>query len=89
MTDMTYRAVVVSEAGSSVTRTWRLATKPARFSCAADTVSGANRIALKHALLVRDYLVGKGIDEARVIVRALGPAQNGPADRVDIEFLLN
>jgi outer membrane protein OmpA-like peptidoglycan-associated protein len=55
----------------------------------ADTASAANRLALKHALLVRDYLVGKGIDESRVIVRALGPAPSGPNDRVDVEFLLN
>ena len=55
----------------------------------ADTASAANRLALKHALLVRDYLVGKGVDEARVIVRALGPAPSGPADRVDIAFLLD
>lgn len=54
---------------------------------AAQPLSDANRLALKHALLVRDYLVGKGIAESRVLVRALGPAPNGPKDRVDIAFL--
>ena len=52
-----------------------------------DSLSDANREALKHALLVRDYLTGKGLAESRVIVRALGPAPNGPTDRVDIAFL--
>jgi len=52
-----------------------------------DGGSGANRKALKHALLVRDYLVGKGLAESRVIVRAMGPATSGPKDRVDIAFL--
>jgi outer membrane protein OmpA-like peptidoglycan-associated protein len=52
-----------------------------------EALSDANRLALKHALLVRDYLVGKGIEESRVLVRALGPAQSGPQDRVDIAFL--
>lgn len=52
-----------------------------------DSLSDANREALKHALLVRDYLTGKGLAESRVIVRALGPAPSGPTDRVDIAFL--
>jgi len=52
-----------------------------------ESLSDANRLALKHALLVRDYLIGKGIAESRVLVRALGPAESGPADRVDIAFL--
>ena len=52
-----------------------------------DSLSDANREALKHALLVRDYLTGKGLAESRVIVRALGPAPSGPMDRVDIAFL--
>lgn len=52
-----------------------------------DSLSDANRLALKHALLVRDYLIGKGVAESRVLVRALGPAENGPVDRVDIAFL--
>jgi outer membrane protein OmpA-like peptidoglycan-associated protein len=52
-----------------------------------ESLSDANRLALKHALLVRDYLIGKGIAESRVLVRALGPAETGPADRVDIAFL--
>ncbi len=51
------------------------------------SLSDANREALKHALLVRDYLTGKGLDETRVIVRAMGPAPDGPKDRVDIGFL--
>ena len=52
-----------------------------------DSLSDANREALKRALLVRDYLTGKGLAESRVIVRALGPAPSGPRDRVDIAFL--
>jgi outer membrane protein OmpA-like peptidoglycan-associated protein len=52
-----------------------------------DSLSEANREALKRALLVRDYLTGKGLAESRVIVRALGPAPSGPRDRVDIAFL--
>jgi len=54
---------------------------------ASESLSDANREALKHALLVRDYLTGKGLDESRVIVRAMGPAPDGPKDRVDIGFL--
>jgi len=47
----------------------------------------ARRLSLKRAFSVRGYLMDKGIDGTRIDLRALGPAEKGPPERVDIEFL--
>ncbi len=47
----------------------------------------ARRLALRRALAVRNYLMGRGISQERITVRAMGGATDGgPADRVDIVF---
>ncbi len=52
---------------------------------AADRSHSARRIALRRALAVRNHLMGAGIDQERMIVRALGGASDGgPSDRVDV-----
>jgi outer membrane protein OmpA-like peptidoglycan-associated protein len=47
----------------------------------------ARRLSLKRAFSVRGYLMDKGVDGTRIDLRALGPAEKGPPERVDIEFL--
>lgn len=50
-----------------------------------DNASSAKRLALSRALTVRSYLTEKGIASTRIDVRAVGPAETGPKDRVDIQ----
>lgn len=49
-----------------------------------DKGSDARRLALKRALAVRQILIDDGVDAGRIDVRAMGGAESGPADRVDI-----
>jgi len=49
------------------------------------TANTARRLSLSRALAVRDLLIEQGIATARVQVRALGPAEDGPPNRVDIK----
>lgn len=47
--------------------------------------STARRLALRRALAVRNYLMARGVDQERMIVRAIGqPDDEGPSDRVDL-----
>lgn len=53
-----------------------------------ETNSAARRLSLKRAVAVRSYMIQKGMQAARIDVRALGPAPDaGPADRVDIVIM--
>ncbi len=53
-----------------------------------ETASQARRLSLNRALTLRSFLAEKGVSTARVDVRALGgQVADGPADRVDVEFL--
>ena len=53
-----------------------------------ETNSAARRLSLKRAVAVRSYMIHKGMQAARIDVRALGPAPDaGPADRVDIVIM--
>lgn len=47
-------------------------------------LSSAKRLALRRAVAVRKYLVGQGIAQTRIDVRAIGAAKSGEPDRVDI-----
>lgn len=49
-----------------------------------DTVNEARRIALKRAIAVRTYLADRGIPQTRVDIRAMGVAEAGEAERVDV-----
>lgn len=49
-----------------------------------DVSSEARRLSLRRCLSVRDWLVTKGIARERVILRPLGGAPEGVADRVEI-----
>jgi outer membrane protein OmpA-like peptidoglycan-associated protein len=49
-----------------------------------DKGSDARRLSLKRALNIRQVLIDDGVDPGRIDVRAMGGAENGPADRVDI-----
>lgn len=49
-----------------------------------DLSSDARRLSLRRCLSVREYLVAKGIARERVILRPLGGAPAGAADRADI-----
>jgi len=50
--------------------------------------SAARRLSLKRAVAVRSYMIHKGMQAARIDVRALGPAPDaGPPDRVDIVIM--
>lgn len=52
---------------------------------ASDRSHSARRTALRRALAVRNHLMDAGINQERIIVRALGGATDGgPSDRVDI-----
>ncbi len=48
------------------------------------TASAARRMSLNRALTVRSYLIAQGIRSTRIDVRALGIADEGPPDRVDL-----
>ena len=53
-----------------------------------ETNSAARRLSLKRAVGVRTYMIHKGMQAARIDVRALGPAPDaGPPDRVDIVIM--
>ncbi len=48
----------------------------------------AIRTAFKRALVVRDILIEKGVPEANITLRALGPTtDNGPPERIDVVAL--
>jgi outer membrane protein OmpA-like peptidoglycan-associated protein len=49
--------------------------------------SAARRLSLSRALKVRSYLIRNGVASTRIDVRALGVAQDGPSDRVDLLVL--
>ena len=54
----------------------------------ADRPSTARRLSLSRALAVRSFLIEQGLRSTRIDVRALGvPADDGPADRVDVILL--
>ena len=54
----------------------------------ADRPSTARRLSLSRALAVRSFLIEQGMRSTRIDVRALGvPADDGPADRVDVILL--
>jgi len=51
-------------------------------------LSEARRVSLKRALSVRNYIIGKGVDHSRIIVKALGDTlDEEPLDRIDIILL--
>ena len=49
-----------------------------------DKGSDARRLSLKRALAIRQVLIDDGVSPGRIDVRAMGGADSGPADRVDI-----
>ncbi len=49
-----------------------------------DKSSDARRLSLKRALIVRQLLIDSGVPSERIDVRAMGGAEGGPPDRVDI-----
>jgi outer membrane protein OmpA-like peptidoglycan-associated protein len=49
--------------------------------------SAARRLSLSRALKVRSHLIRNGVASTRIDVRALGIAQDGSADRVDVLIL--
>ncbi len=49
-----------------------------------DKGSDARRLSLKRALAIRQVLIEDGVEPGRIDVRAMGGAENGPSDRVDI-----
>jgi outer membrane protein OmpA-like peptidoglycan-associated protein len=51
------------------------------------TASAARRLSLSRALTVRSQLIAKGIRSTRIDVRALGIAESGEPDRVDVLLL--
>ena len=54
----------------------------------ANRPSTARRLSLSRALAVRSFLIEQGMRSTRIDVRALGvPADDGPADRVDVILL--
>ena len=54
----------------------------------AERPSTARRLSLSRALAVRSFLIEQGMRSTRIDVRALGvPADDGPADRVDVILL--
>lgn len=53
----------------------------------AETASQARRLSLNRALMVRTFLIDRGVRGTRIDVRALGnTAPDGPADRIDLLF---
>ncbi|MCW5752439.1 MAG: OmpA family protein [Alphaproteobacteria bacterium] len=49
-----------------------------------DSPAAAKRLALSRALAVRAYLTERGIAATRIDVRAVGPTDSGPRNRVDL-----
>jgi outer membrane protein OmpA-like peptidoglycan-associated protein len=49
-----------------------------------DKGSDSRRLSLKRALIIRQLLIDDGIPSERIVVRAMGGAPSGAADRVDI-----
>jgi len=49
-----------------------------------DSAAASKRLALSRALAVRSYLTDRGIASTRIDVRAIGPAESGEKDRVDV-----
>jgi outer membrane protein OmpA-like peptidoglycan-associated protein len=49
-----------------------------------DKSSDARRLSLKRALAIRQILIDAGVPSGRIDVRAMGGADSGPADRVDV-----
>jgi outer membrane protein OmpA-like peptidoglycan-associated protein len=49
-----------------------------------DKGSDARRLSLKRALAIRQVLIDDGVEPGRIDVRAMGGADNGPSDRVDV-----
>jgi outer membrane protein OmpA-like peptidoglycan-associated protein len=49
-----------------------------------DKSSDARRLSLKRALVLRQILIEDGVSADRIDVRAMGGADSGPADRVDV-----
>lgn len=48
------------------------------------------RTGFKRALVVRDILIELGVDDNRIVMRALGPAEDdGPEERIDVSLLGN
>jgi len=75
---------LVSENGSGA----RVIQVRAYAAGSSETNSAARRLSLKRAVAVRTYMIHKGMQAARIDVRALGPAPDaGPADRVDIVIM--
>jgi outer membrane protein OmpA-like peptidoglycan-associated protein len=49
-----------------------------------DKSSDARRLSLKRALAIRQILIDAGVPSGKIDVRAMGGADNGPPDRVDV-----
>ncbi len=49
-----------------------------------DKSSDARRLSLKRALAIRDILIQAGVPSTKIDVRAMGGADSGPPDRVDV-----
>jgi outer membrane protein OmpA-like peptidoglycan-associated protein len=49
-----------------------------------DKSSDARRLSLKRALAIRTILISAGVPSAKIDVRAMGGADDGPLDRVDV-----
>jgi outer membrane protein OmpA-like peptidoglycan-associated protein len=49
-----------------------------------DKGSDARRLSLKRALAIRQALIDDGVEPGRIDVRAMGGADTGPSDRVDV-----
>lgn len=46
------------------------------------------RTCFKRALVVRDVLIAEGVSEDRIVLRALGPSEDGgPAERIDVSLI--
>jgi outer membrane protein OmpA-like peptidoglycan-associated protein len=49
-----------------------------------DKSSDARRLSLKRALAIRQILIDAGVPSGKIDVRAMGGANSGPPDRVDV-----
>jgi outer membrane protein OmpA-like peptidoglycan-associated protein len=49
-----------------------------------DKSSDARRLSLKRALAIRNILIEAGVPSGKIDVRAMGGADDGPLDRVDV-----
>lgn len=66
---------------------WRLQVQAFASAAGKDGSNGARRASLSRALAVRGWLIDRGIDPARIDVRALGAqTDRQPQDRVDFVF---